>query len=60
MHGNIKTKNVAVIGISCRFPSGADTPHAFWDLLAKQQNIICTLPPKRWRMSEAKAVQSYC
>lgn len=39
---------VAIIGIGCRFPGGADSPAAFWDLLARGGNAIRRVPPDRW------------
>lgn len=40
---------VAVVGIACRFPGGADTPDAFWTLLESGGHGIRPLPPGRWR-----------
>ncbi len=39
---------VAIIGIGCRFP-GADSPEAFWRLLAGGVDAIGPVPPVRWR-----------
>lgn len=49
---NSKLKKVAIIGISCRFPGGIETPENFWDLLISQKDTIHTLPPQRWRWPE--------
>ena len=38
---------IAVIGIGCRFP-GADSPEAFWQLLAEGRDAVGTLPEGRW------------
>ncbi|UXY13617.1 acyl-CoA dehydrogenase family protein [Chitiniphilus purpureus] len=39
--------DIAIVGISCRFP-GADHPQAYWDLLANGQSAITEVPPWRW------------
>ena len=42
---SIKTKNVipaAIVGIGCRFPGGANSKDAFWDLLMKGKCAIGT------------------
>jgi acyl transferase domain-containing protein len=39
---------IAVIGLGCRFPGGADSPDAFWDLLMDGRDAIRAVPPDRW------------
>jgi acyl carrier protein len=39
---------VAVIGISCRFPGGADSPATYWHLLHRAGDAITDLPDGRW------------
>ncbi len=39
---------VAVIGMGCRFPGGADTPEAFWNLLCDGRDSVRTVPADRW------------
>ncbi len=43
-----KTESVAVIGMACRFPGGADTPERFWQMLCEGVNAICEVPNDRW------------
>ncbi len=40
---------VAVIGMGCRFPGGADSPDHFWQLLMENRNAVGPLPAERWR-----------
>ena len=39
---------IAVIGIGCRFPGGADGPDTFWQLLRDGRDAIGEVPPERW------------
>ncbi len=39
---------IAVIGMGCRFPGGADSPAAFWDLLHHGRDATREVPEDRW------------
>ena len=39
---------VAIIGMACRFPGGADDPDAFWRLLKSGADAIMEVPRDRW------------
>ena len=39
---------IAIIGIGCRFPGGADSPEAFWRLLRQGVDAIGEIPSDRW------------
>ena len=41
---------IAIVGIGCRFPGGADDPESYWELLAKGVDAITEIPPDRWNM----------
>jgi acyl transferase domain-containing protein len=39
---------IAVVGMACRFPGGADTPERYWDLLSRGVDAVSAVPPGRW------------
>jgi polyketide synthase 12/epothilone polyketide synthase D len=39
---------IAIIGIGCRFPGGANSPESFWDLLVRGVDAVTEVPPDRW------------
>ncbi|MFL9898471.1 SDR family NAD(P)-dependent oxidoreductase [Paraburkholderia fungorum] len=39
---------VAVVGMACRFPGGADTPDNFWALLHDGRDALGRIPASRW------------
>jgi acyl transferase domain-containing protein len=42
------TEPIAVIGIGCRFPGGANDSDSFWRLLIEGRDAISQVPPERW------------
>src|ERR1700677_4230134 len=44
-----KFEPIAIVGIGCRFPGGADSPDAFWDLLDAGRDAVQPLD-KRWTL----------
>jgi myxalamid-type polyketide synthase MxaC len=42
---------VAVIGVGCRFPGGADGPGPYWDLIRTGGDGVGPVPPDRWDVS---------
>jgi acyl transferase domain-containing protein/NAD(P)-dependent dehydrogenase (short-subunit alcohol dehydrogenase family) len=39
---------LAIVGIGCRFPGGADSPEKFWKLLQCGVDAVREVPPGRW------------
>ncbi|HLA28312.1 MAG TPA: beta-ketoacyl synthase N-terminal-like domain-containing protein, partial [Syntrophales bacterium] len=44
----MRAEPIAVIGMACRFPGGADDPDSFWRLLKSGADAIQEVPPDRW------------
>ncbi len=42
------TEPIAVIGMGCRFPGGADSTAQYWQLLEDGASGIVRVPPERW------------
>ncbi|HEX2910960.1 MAG TPA: polyketide synthase, partial [Chloroflexia bacterium] len=43
-----KTEPIAVIGLGCRFPGGANSPEAYWQMLLDEVDAIREVPADRW------------
>ena len=43
---------IAIIGMACRFPGGANSPEAYWKLLASERDAIGEIPPNRWSIAD--------
>src|SRR5215217_5634431 len=43
-----RTEPVALVGMSCRFPGGADEPEGFWRVLRDGVDTIREVPADRW------------
>ena len=46
---NPKSK-IAIIGMGCRFPGGANNPEAFWALLRDGVDAVTEIPRERWNV----------
>lgn len=45
-------KPLAIVGIGCRFPGGADNPQEYWDLLCSGTDATCIVPETRWNAAK--------
>lgn len=46
-----KSESIALVGMDCRFPGGANSPEAYWELLRNGVDAITEVPPDRWDLS---------
>lgn len=40
---------IAIIGMGCSFPGGANSPQQYWNLLLEGKDAITDVPPDRWQ-----------
>ncbi|GFE67449.1 type I polyketide synthase [Chroococcus sp. FPU101] len=45
-----KNEPIAIIGMDCRFPGGANDPDAYWQLLVNGRDAIAEIPEQRWNV----------
>lgn len=43
---------IAIVGMGCRFPNGANTPQAFWQLLQDNVDAVSEIPDSRWNSED--------
>jgi 3-oxoacyl-(acyl-carrier-protein) synthase/SAM-dependent methyltransferase/acyl carrier protein len=43
---------LAIVGMSCRFPGGAEDPESYWDLLRRGASAVTEVPRSRWDCDE--------
>src|SRR5580704_13813453 len=46
-----KSEPIAVVGMGCRLPGGANDPAAYWEILRNGVDTITEIPPERWDIS---------
>ncbi len=48
----VQNEPIAIIGMSCRFPGGANSPEAYWELLRNGVDAITEVPRDRWDLDQ--------
>ena len=43
-----QSEPIAIVGMGCRFPGGAHSPEAFWELLHAGRDTVTEVPRERW------------
>lgn len=43
-----RTEPIAVVGMGCRFPGGADNPALYWDMMWHSGETMSDIPADRW------------
>ncbi|HEX8969313.1 MAG TPA: polyketide synthase, partial [Chloroflexota bacterium] len=51
VHERLSNEPIAIVGVACRLPGDADTPEAYWQLLASGRDATCEVPDDRWDVS---------
>ena len=52
MNNTNNAEKIAIVGMSCRFPGGANSISEFWDILYNGKDGICTMPESRWNLEK--------
>jgi acyl transferase domain-containing protein/NADPH:quinone reductase-like Zn-dependent oxidoreductase/thioesterase domain-containing protein/SAM-dependent methyltransferase/acyl carrier protein/NADP-dependent 3-hydroxy acid dehydrogenase YdfG len=47
-----RNEPIAIIGIGCRFPGGADDPRRYWKLMRDGIDAVTEVPADRWSVAE--------
>ncbi|MFM8252872.1 MAG: type I polyketide synthase, partial [Planctomycetota bacterium] len=43
-----REESIAIVGMACRFPGGANDPNSYWKLLTQGVDAIREIPAERW------------
>ncbi|WP_174868722.1 type I polyketide synthase [Pectobacterium polaris] len=54
-HESCLNMPIAIIGMGCRFPGGANSPEQYWQLLMSGTDPITPIPPVRWSVEAYSA-----
>lgn len=51
-HEQERAEPIALVGMACRFPGGANSAEAYWELLRDGVDAIREVPPQRWDLEQ--------
>ncbi|MDK2660814.1 SDR family NAD(P)-dependent oxidoreductase [Cupriavidus sp. LEh21] len=51
---------IAVVGMGCRLPAGADSAERLWDMLAAGTDAVTAVPDERWTDAGQRALSGRC
>ncbi|MFI4954337.1 MAG: SDR family NAD(P)-dependent oxidoreductase [Gammaproteobacteria bacterium] len=51
-HHSFKREPIAIIGMACRFPGGANTPEDYWQALFEGKDVLEEIPISRWDINK--------
>lgn len=51
-HEQERAEPIALIGMGCRFPGGANSAEAYWEMLRDGVDAISEVPPQRWDLEQ--------
>nr|AHB82063.1 polyketide synthase [Jahnella sp. MSr9139] len=43
---------IAIVGLGCRFPGGAEDPASFWELVLEGRDLTSEVPASRWEAAD--------
>ena len=52
LESSASNESIAIIGMSCRFPGGANTPEHYWNLLITETDAVVEMTDQRWNMDD--------
>lgn len=50
--GGNTVEKIAIVGMGCRFPGGANDPEKFWDILVNGKDATSDIPNDRWEVEK--------
>ena len=56
--GQAAPEAIAVVGLDCRFPGGADSAEAYWELLCQGRDAVRDTPAERWPAAAAEGMRA--